>query len=456
MISALTAISPIDGRYSVQTDPLRDIFSEYGLIHNRVRIEILWLIALSKDKDIKEVPKFTAKLTTKLNHIIKNFSQKDAQAIKKIEKITNHDVKAIEYWLKNLLKNEKEIIKVNEFIHFACTSEDINNIAYSLMLKEGLYKVLMPSIESILKQTSIYATKFSEISILAKTHGQTASPTTMGKEFANFGYRIKRQIIQLKKQEILGKINGAVGNFNAHMSAYPKKNWQKFSKEFIISIGLVYNPYTTQIEPHDFMAEIFHTVTRVNTILIDFNRDIWAYISNGYFKQKTIKNEVGSSTMPHKVNPIDFENSEGNLGMSNALLNHFSEKLPISRLQRDLTDSTVLRNIGVAFGFSLIAYKSCLKGLAKLEINKTRISQELDQSWEVLAEPIQTVMRKNKIKNPYEKLKNLTRGNQNINKESLHSFIKLLDLPKKDKDYLLDLTPQNYIGVAASLAKKFK
>ena len=456
MISALTAISPIDGRYSVQTDPLRDIFSEYGLIRNRVRIEILWLIALSKDKDIKEVPKFSAKLITKLNHIINNFSQKDAQAVKKIEKITNHDVKAIEYWLKNLLKNEKEIIKVNEFIHFACTSEDINNLAYSLMLKEGLYKVLMPSIESILKQTSIYATKFSEISILAKTHGQTASPTTMGKEFANFGYRIKRQIIQLKKQEILGKINGAVGNFNAHMSAYPKKNWQKFSKEFIISIGLVYNPYTTQIEPHDFMAEIFHTISRINTILIDFNRDIWVYISNGYFKQKTIKNEVGSSTMPHKVNPIDFENSEGNLGMSNALLNHFSEKLPISRLQRDLTDSTVLRNIGVAFGFSLIAYKSCLKGLNKLQINKVRISQELDQSWEVLAEPIQTVMRKNKIKNPYEKLKNLTRGNQNINKESLHSFIKILDLPKEDKDYLLNLTPQNYIGVASSLAKKFK
>jgi len=456
MISALTAISPIDGRYSAQTDSLRDIFSEYGLIHNRVRIEILWLIALSEDKDIKEVPKFSTKLIAKLNHIIKNFSQKDAQAIKKIEKITNHDVKAIEYWLKNLLKNEKEIIKVNEFIHFACTSEDINNLAYSLMLKESLNKVLMPSIESILKQTSIYATKFSEVSMLAKTHGQTASPTTMGKEFANFGYRIKRQIMQLKKQEVLGKINGAVGNFNAHMSAYPKKNWQKFSKEFIISIGLVYNPYTTQIEPHDFMAEIFHTISRVNTILIDFNRDIWAYISNGYFKQKTIKNEVGSSTMPHKVNPIDFENSEGNLGMSNALLNHFSEKLPISRLQRDLTDSTVLRNIGVAFGFSLIAYKSCLKGLSKLEINKARINQELDQAWEVLAEPIQTVMRKNKIKNPYEKLKNLTRGNQNINKESLHSFIKLLSLPKEDKNYLLNLTPQNYIGVAASLAKKFK
>ena len=456
MISALTAISPIDGRYSVQTDPLRDIFSEYGLIRNRVRIEILWLIALSKDKDIKEVPKFSAKLITKLNHIINNFSQKDAQAVKKIEKITNHDVKAIEYWLKDLLKNEKEIIKVNEFIHFACTSEDINNLSYSLMLKEGLHKALMPSIESILKQTSIYSTKFSEISMLAKTHGQTASPTTMGKEFANFGYRIKRQIIQLKKQEILGKINGAVGNFNAHISAYPKKNWQKFSKEFINSVGLVYNPYTTQIEPHDFMAEIFQSISRVNTILIDFNRDIWAYISIGYFKQKTIKNEVGSSTMPHKVNPIDFENSEGNLGMSNALLKHFSEKLPISRLQRDLTDSTVLRNIGLAFGFSLIAYKSCLKGLTKLEINKVRISQDLDQAWEVLAEPIQTVMRKNKIKNPYEKLKDLTRGNQDINKETLHSFIKLLNLPKKDKDYLLSLTPQNYIGVAASLAKIFK
>ena len=456
MISALTAISPTDGRYFDQTDPLRELFSEYGLIHNRVRIEILWLIALSKDKEIKEIPKFSAKLVSKLNHIIKSFSQKDALAIKKIEKVTNHDVKAIEYWLKDSLKDEKEINNVNEFIHFACTSEDINNLAYALMLKEGLHKVIIPSIESILKQKTLYSTKFSDIAMLAKTHGQTASPTTMGKEFANFGYRLKRQITQLKKQEVLGKINGAVGNFNAHISAYPKKNWQNFSKEFVTSIGLVYNPFTTQIEPHDFMAEIFQNISRVNSILIDFNRDIWAYISIGYFKQKTIKNEVGSSTMPHKVNPIDFENSEGNLGMSNALLNHFSEKLPISRLQRDLTDSTVLRNIGLAFSFSLIAYKSCLKGLAKLEINKARINQDLDQAWEVLAEPIQTVMRKNKIKNPYEKLKNLTRGNQNINKESLHSFIKLLNLPKKDKDYLLSLTPQNYIGVAASLAKKFK
>jgi adenylosuccinate lyase len=305
-----------------------------------------------------------------------------------------------------------------------------------------------------LKQTSMYSIKFSEISMLAKTHGQTASPTTMGKEFANIAYRLKRQIIQLKNQDLLGKINGAVGNFNAHISAYPKKNWQKFSKEFITSIGLVYNPYTTQIEPHDFMAEIFHNISRVNTILIDFNRDIWTYISNGYFKQKTIKNEVGSSTMPHKVNPIDFENSEGNLGISNALLNHFSEKLPISRLQRDLTDSTVLRNIGSAFSFSLIAYKSCLKGLTKLEINKVRINQDLDQAWEVLAEPIQTVMRKNGIKEPYEKLKDLTRGNLNINKESLHSFIKTLNLPEKDKDYLLNLTPHNYIGNAKTLSKK--
>ena len=454
MISVLTAISPTDGRYSVQTEPLRAIFSEYGLIRNRVKIEILWLIALSKDIEIKEVPRFSAKTNTKLNNIIKYFDQKDAEAIKKIEKVTNHDVKAVEYWLKDSLKNEKEIVRISEFIHFACTSEDINNLAYALMIKEGLNKVLIPAIDSVLKRTSLYSNKFSEISMLAKTHGQIASPTTMGKEFSNFSYRLKRQILQLKKQEILGKINGAVGNFNAHISAYPKKNWQKFSKEFISSIGLVYNPYTTQIEPHDFMAELFQTISRVNIILIDFNRDIWTYISSGYFKQKTIKNEVGSSTMPHKVNPIDFENSEGNLGMSNALLHHFSEKLPISRLQRDLTDSTVLRNIGLAFSFSLIAYKSCLKGLTKLEINKIKINQDLDQAWEVLAEPIQTVMRKNGIENPYEKLKDLTRGNQNINKESLHSFIKILELPLEDKKYLLKLTPHNYIGKAILLAKK--
>ncbi|MFL2981022.1 MAG: adenylosuccinate lyase [Methylophilaceae bacterium] len=456
MISALTAISPIDGRYSHQTEPLRPTFSEYGLIHKRVEIEILWLIGLSKDKEIKEVPRFSAKTTSKLKNIIKNFSLKDAQAVKKIEKITNHDVKAIEYWLKDTLKNEKEIVNVNEFIHFACTSEDINNLAYALMLKESLHKVLIPSISSLIKQTSKYSNKYSNIPMLAKTHGQTASPTTLGKEFANFTYRLERQILQLKNQKILGKINGAVGNFNSHVSAYPKKNWVKFSKKFIESIGLVYNPYTTQIEPHDFMAETFHIISRINNVLIDFNRDIWTYISIGYFKQKSEKKEVGSSTMPHKINPIDFENSEGNLGMSNSLLIHFSEKLPISRLQRDLTDSTVLRNIGVAFSFSLIAYNSCLKGLSKLEINKVQIDKDLDEAWEILAEPIQTIMRKNKIKNPYEKLKNLTRGNQNINKESLHKFIKLLNLPKEDKNYLLNLTPHNYIGIASSLARKFK
>jgi len=456
MISALTAISPIDGRYSLQTEPLREIFSECGLIRKRVEIEILWLIALSKDKEIKEIPRFSPKTTSKLKNIIKNFNQKDAKAIKKIENITNHDVKAIEYWLKDSLKNEKEIVNVSEFIHFACTSEDINNLAYALMVKESLKKVLIPSIDSILKQTSKYSRKYFKISMLAKTHGQTASPTTLGKEFANFTYRLERQIIQLKNQKILGKINGAVGNFNSHISAYPQKNWIKFSKNFIESIGLVYNPYTTQIEPHDYMAETFQTISRINTILIDLNRDIWTYISIGYFKQKTVKKEVGSSTMPHKVNPIDFENSEGNLGMSNSLLIHFSEKLPISRLQRDLTDSTVLRNIGLAFSFSLIAYKSCLKGLSKLEINKTQINKDLDQAWEILAEPIQTVMRKNKIKNSYEKLKDLTRGNQNINKESIQKFITLLKLPKEDKDYLLNLTPQNYIGLASSLARKFK
>ena len=301
-----------------------------------------------------------------------------------------------------------------------------------------------------------YSNKYSNIPMLAKTHGQTASPTTLGKEFANFTYRLERQILQLKNQKILGKINGAVGNFNSHVSAYPKKNWVKFSKKFIESIGLVYNPYTTQIEPHDFMAETFHIISRINNVLIDFNRDIWTYISIGYFKQKSEKKEVGSSTMPHKINPIDFENSEGNLGMSNSLLIHFSEKLPISRLQRDLTDSTVLRNIGLAFSFSLIAYNSCLKGLSKLEINKVQIDKDLDEAWEILAEPIQTIMRKNKIKNPYEKLKNLTRGNQNINKESLHKFIILLNLPKEDKNYLLNLTPHNYIGIASSLARKFK
>jgi len=453
MTSTLTAISPIDGRYSNQTDPLRSIFSEYGLIRNRVKVEILWLIALSDDKDIKEVPKFSSKTISTLNRIIKNFGEQDAQAIKNIEKITNHDVKAIEYWLQDNLK-EKEVQQVSEFIHFACTSEDINNLSYALMIKEGLFDIVLPEIEAIIKQLKKYANEFSAVPMLARTHGQTASPTSLGKEFANIVYRLERQVIQTNKQEILGKINGAVGNFNAHLAAYPKKNWQAFSKTFVNSLGLTHNPYTTQIEPHDFIAEIFHNIARINTILIDLNRDLWSYISIGYFKQKTIKNEVGSSTMPHKVNPIDFENSEGNLGLANAILMHLSEKLPISRWQRDLTDSTVLRNIGLGFGYGFIAYKSCLKGLKKLKIDKVAIDRDLENAWEVLAEPIQTVMRKNGIKNPYEKLKELTRGQKKITSELLLIFIESLDLPAKDKDYLIKLTPQTYIGAASSLAKK--
>jgi adenylosuccinate lyase len=450
MTSTLTAISPIDGRYSNQTDPLRSIFSEYGLIRNRVKVEILWLIALG---DIKEIPKFSSKTISTLNRIIKNFGEQDAQAIKDIEKITNHDVKAIEYWLQDNIK-EKEVQQVSEFIHFACTSEDINNLSYALMIKEGLFDIVLPEIEAIIKQLKKYANEFSAVPMLARTHGQTASPTSLGKEFANIVYRLERQVTQTNKQEILGKINGAVGNFNAHLAAYPKKNWQAFSKTFVNSLGLTHNPYTTQIEPHDFIAEIFHNIARINTILIDLNRDLWSYVSIGYFKQKTIKNEVGSSTMPHKVNPIDFENSEGNLGLANAILMHLSEKLPISRWQRDLTDSTVLRNIGLGFGYGFIAYKSCLKGLKKLKIDEVAIDRDLENAWEVLAEPIQTVMRKNGIENPYEKLKELTRGQKKITSELLLIFIESLDLPAKDKDYLIKLTPQTYIGAASSLAKK--
>ena len=345
-------------------------------------------------------------------------------------------------------------MKVSEFIHFACTSEDINNLAYALMLKEGIENVILPKIEAIKNDLKGFAKQYADVALLARTHGQTASPTTLGKEFANVAYRLERQIKSLKTQPILGKINGAVGNFNAHLIAYPKKDWNKFSQKFIKALGLSYNEYTTQIEPHDFAAEIFNNLSLINTILIDLNRDIWSYISIGYFKQRMKKNEVGSSTMPHKVNPIDFENSEGNLGLANAILRHLSEKLPISRWQRDLTDSTVLRNIGVAFGYSLIAYQSLGRGLGKLQVNQVRINEDLDNAWEVLAEPIQTMMRKRGIANPYEKLKELTRGNQNIDRVSLHQFINTLELPMQDKKTLLNLTPQSYIGLAAKLAKK--
>ncbi|MBT7675889.1 MAG: adenylosuccinate lyase [Flavobacteriaceae bacterium] len=453
MSFAITSISPIDGRYSRQTESLKPVFSEFGLIKNLVKVEILWLIALSNDKDIKELPKFSKQALKYLNNLFLDFSEKDAKAVKEIESKTNHDVKAVEYWLRNQLK-KKKLNKVNEFIHFSLTSEDVNNLAYALMLKEGLSTIIVPSIKKISTILKANSKKFAALPMLSRTHGQTASPTTLGKEFGNINSRIERQITQLKNQEILGKINGAVGNFNAHVSAYPKKNWPAFSKSFISSLKLTYNPMTTQIEPHDFIAEIFQNVSRINTILIDLNRDIWGYISLGYFKQKIIKGEIGSSTMPHKVNPIDFENSEGNLGLSNAVLNHLAEKLPLSRWQRDLTDSTVLRNIGVGFSYGLIAYNSCIKGLNKLEVNKSIINEELNQSWEVLAEPIQTVMRKNGIENSYEKLKDITRGKGKISADQIHHFIRNLKISKKDKAYLLELTPQSYIGVAQQLAKK--
>ena len=454
MNEALNAVSPLDGRYAKHIDPLRPIFSEYGLIKKRVHIEIEWLVALSLDPELKEIPRFNQTTQKKLKTAAHKFSLKDAQAVKTIEQTTNHDVKAIEYWLKKTFKNDKSVMKVSEFIHFACTSEDINNLAYALMLKEGIENVILPKIEAIKNDLKEFAKQYADVALLARTHGQTASPTTLGKEFANVAYRLERQIKSLKTQPILGKINGAVGNFNAHLIAYPKKDWNKFSQKFIKALGLSYNEYTTQIEPHDFAAEIFNNLSLINTIMIDLNRDIWSYISIGYFKQRMKKNEVGSSTMPHKVNPIDFENSEGNLGLANAILRHLSEKLPISRWQRDLTDSTVLRNIGVAFGYSLIAYQSLGRGLGKLQVNQVRINEDLDNAWEVLAEPIQTIMRKRGIANPYEKLKELTRGNQNIDRVSLHQFINTLELPMQDKKTLLDLTPQSYIGLAAKLAKK--
>ena len=453
MSFAITSISPIDGRYSRQTESLKPVFSEFGLIKNRVKVEILWLIALSNDKEIKELPKFSKNSLKFLDQLFLDFSEKDAKAVKEIESKTNHDVKAVEYWLRNQLK-KKKLNKANEFIHFSLTSEDVNNLAYALMLKEALSETIVPSIKKISSILKANSKKFASLPMLSRTHGQTASPTTLGKEFANINYRIERQITQLKNQEILGKINGAVGNYNAHISAYPKKNWPAFSKSFISSLKLTYNPLTTQIEPHDFIAEIFQNVSRINTILIDLNRDIWGYISLGYFKQKVIKGEIGSSTMPHKVNPIDFENSEGNLGLSNAILSHLAEKLPLSRWQRDLTDSTVLRNIGVGFSYGLIAYNSCIKGLNKLEVNKSIIHEELNQSWEVLAEPIQTVMRKNGIENSYEKLKDITRGKGKISADKIHHFIKNLKISNEDKTYLLELTPQTYIGVAPQLAKK--
>ena len=450
-LSALNAISPIDGRYGSKTIALRKIFSEFGLIHARVLVEVRWLQQLSRLAGVPEVPAFSDATNAQLDAIVTNFSEADAQAIKDIERTTNHDVKAVEYFLKNQFAGNAELEAVLEFVHFACTSEDINNLSHALMLKAGR-EVFAADAQAVIDGITTLAHEFAADSMLSRTHGQTASPTTVGKEMANVVARLRRQLQAAQEVELLGKINGAVGNYNAHFSAYPDIDWQANAQTFVESLGLTFNPYTTQIEPHDYIAELFDAIARFNTIIIDFDRDIWGYISLGYFKQKTIAGEVGSSTMPHKVNPIDFENSEGNLGIANAIFTHLAQKLPISRWQRDLTDSTVLRNMGVGFGYTMIAYASTLKGISKLEINRPRIAADLDNSWEVLAEPIQTIMRRYNVAEPYEKLKALTRG-QAITKEVLAAFVETLDIPEHAKQTMRDLTPANYIGNAVAQAK---
>lgn len=446
----LTAISPIDGRYAKKVENLRGIFSEYGLMRYRVEVEINWLLQLAQQDEIKELPNFNAAAVKQLNSIAEKFSLEDAERIKDIEKTINHDVKAVEYFIKE--KIAQLTIKFNtEFIHFACTSEDINNLSHGLMLKEARV-IILSAWKKIIKAITALAHQYAGTALLARTHGQTASPTTMGKEMANVVARLKRQYQQLTQIEILGKINGAVGNYNAHLVAYPNLDWLAVSKTFVEDLSLIWNAYTTQIEPHDYIAEYFDVIRRFNTILIDFDRDIWGYIALGYFKQRAIAGEVGSSTMPHKVNPIDFENSEGNLGMANAIMEHLSNKLPISRWQRDLTDSTVLRNLGVGIAHSLIAYDSALKGISKLEINQQTIDEDLTQAWEVLAEAVQTVMRKHGIEKPYEKLKDLTRGKV-ITQALLHKFIDSLTIPPAEKTALKKLTPSTYIGNASILSK---
>ena len=453
-LTQLTALSPLDGRYHGRMDALRGYFSEFGLIRFRVLIEIEWLKALSAQPGVPEVAPFSAATLAQLDALDTNFSETDAAAIKSIEATTNHDVKAVEYWLRENLCGNPEIARALEFIHFACTSEDINNLSHALMLKGTRATVLLPTLQVLTERLKSLAHQFAELPMLCRTHGQTATPSTLGKEMANVVYRLQRAEQRLASIEILGKINGAVGNYNAHLASYPDVDWEGFAKRFVEARGLTFNPYTIQIEPHDYMAELFDAYARINTILLDLNRDIWGYISLGYFKQKVVAGEVGSSTMPHKVNPIDFENSEGNLGLANALLKHMSEKLPISRWQRDLTDSTVLRNMGVALGYTLLGYESCLKGLHKLEANPQRIAQDLDNSWEVMAEPIQTVMRRYGIANAYDRLKELTRGQSGINRASLRAFIATLEIPEAEKQRLLQLSPDSYTGKAADLAKR--
>ena len=452
-LSPLSALSPLDGRYAAKTDRLRPLLSEAGFMHHRVKVEIAWLQALS-NAGFAEIKPFSASANALLDKLAAEFTETDAQRIKEIETVTNHDVKAVEYWLKEKVKDVPELVAASEFIHFACTSEDINNTSHGMMLKAARNDVVLPALRGVIAKLTELAHEHAALPMLSRTHGQPASPTTLGKEIANVVARLKRAEQRIAGVEILGKMNGAVGNYNAHLSAYPQFDWESFSKNVIEQrLGLTFNPYTIQIEPHDYMAELFDAIARANTILLDLNRDIWGYISLGYFKQRTKAGEIGSSTMPHKVNPIDFENSEGNLGLANAVLKHLSEKLPVSRWQRDLTDSTVLRNIGVAFGYAVLAYDSCLRGLSKLEVNPARLAEDLDATWEVLAEPVQTVMRRYGIENPYEQLKELTRG-KGISKEALREFITGLALPQEAKDLLLAMTPANYIGRATELARK--
>ncbi len=451
-LSPLTAVSPIDGRYGAKTDMLRTVFSEYGLIRYRVLVEVRWLQHLAANPAIVEVAPFSKDATALLNGLVDNFTIEHAERVKEIERTTNHDVKAVEYLIKETIADNAELLAVSEFVHFACTSEDINNLSHALMLKEGRDDIVVPALQAIHSQLTAMAVEFADVAMLARTHGQTASPTTVGKEMANVAYRLQRQLVSITAVPLLGKINGAVGNYNAHISAYPDLDWPAISQAFIESLGLEFNPYTTQIEPHDYMAELFDGLARSNTILIDFARDIWGYISLGYFKQKTIAGEVGSSTMPHKVNPIDFENAEGNLGIANALYGHLSAKLPVSRWQRDLTDSTVLRNMGVGLGYSMIAYASLDKGIGKLQLNKERLGVDLDAAWEVLAEPIQTVMRRYGIEEPYEKLKALTRGNV-MDQATIQRFIDTLEIPQEAKTALKAMTPASYVGNAVQQAK---
>lgn len=453
-LTTLTALSPLDGRYSGQAEPLRATFSEYGLMKARIKVELEWLKMLAAEPGIEEVKPFSDATIREIDDVIANFSVQHGEEVKAIEARTNHDVKAIEYWLKERLSGNPEVMAASEFIHFACTSEDINNLSHALMLKTARNTVMLPAVDEVITKLSQLAHELAAVPMMCRTHGQPATPSTMGKELANVVYRLKRQREQLVKQELLGKINGAVGNYNAHIVAYPNVDWESLAGRFVSGLGLTFNPYTIQIEPHDYMAELYQTLTRINTILIDLDRDIWGYISLGYFKQKVKKDEVGSSTMPHKVNPIDFENSEGNFGLANAILQHLAEKLPVSRWQRDLTDSTVLRNMGVGFGYSLLGFKALMKGLNKLEINPAILASDLDATWELLAEPIQTVMRRYGVPNPYEQLKELTRGKDGVTRETLAAFIKGLEIPEAEKVRLLALSPDSYLGKAEELARR--